>query len=93
MRIAFSSVGSLTVVKGITPFLRLNVFHVFCLQEMSDATSLLTLLLCMVILMVPMMAFRFHSVNYSLSMSDRFRLKERLSAIRHLIYHTFKPFS
>jgi hypothetical protein len=49
---------------------------------MGEATFWFTLVLVIVILMIPVVAWRFYFVDVSPTLSDRVRLKQRLSAIR-----------
>ena len=52
------------------------------MQAMGEATFWFTLVLVIVILMIPVVAWRFYFVDVSPTLSDRVRLKQRLSAIR-----------
>ena len=49
---------------------------------MGEATFWFTLVLSIVILMIPVVAWRFYFVDVHPTLSDRVRLKQRLSAIR-----------
>lgn len=53
-------------------------------QAMGEATFWFTLVLSIVILMIPVVAWRFYFVNFNPTFSDRIRLKQRLSAIRYV---------
>jgi hypothetical protein len=85
-----SYVGSLTKVSRnypIVTFLSLflspnDEFSNF--QAMGEATFWFTLVLSIVILMIPVVAWRFYFVDVHPTLSDRVRLKQRLSAIRYV---------
>ncbi|XP_046439096.1 probable phospholipid-transporting ATPase IM isoform X3 [Daphnia pulex] len=51
-------------------------------KAMGEATFWFTLVLSIVILMIPVVAWRFYFVDVHPTLSDRVRLKQRLSAIR-----------
>jgi hypothetical protein len=51
---------------------------------MGEATFWFTLVLSIVILMIPVVAWRFYFVDVHPTLSDRVRLKQRLSAIRYV---------
>ena len=53
-------------------------------KAMSEATFWFTLVLSIVILMIPVVAWRFYFVDVQPTLSDRVRLKQRLSAIRYV---------
>ena len=58
---------------------------------MSEATFWSTLVLSIVILMIPVVAWRFYFVDVHPTLSDRVRLKQRLSAIRYFITTPLDP--
>ena len=58
---------------------------------MSEATFWSTLVLSIVILMIPVVAWRFYFVDVHPTLSDRVRLKQRLSAIRYFIMTPLDP--
>ena len=63
---------------------------------MGEATFWFTLVLSIVILMIPVVAWRFYFVDVHPTLSDRVRLKQRLSTIRYVFFFlltTSIPFS
>lgn len=59
---------------------------------MGEATFWFTLVLSIVILMIPVVAWRFYFVDVHPTLSDRVRLKQRLSAIRLVFLSYFSIF-
>lgn len=55
---------------------------------MGEATFWFTLVLSIVILMIPVVAWRFYFVDVHPTLSDRVRLKQRLSTIRYVFFST-----
>ena len=55
----------------------------FLYKAMGEATFWFTLVLSIIILMIPVVAWRFYFVDVHPTLSDRVRLKQKLSAIRY----------
>jgi hypothetical protein len=56
---------------------------IFDFQAMSEATFWFTTVVTVIILMIPVLAWRFYFVDVCPTLSDRVRLKQRLALLRY----------
>jgi hypothetical protein len=57
---------------------------IFNFQAMSEATFWFTTVVTVIILMIPVLAWRFYFVDVCPTLSDRVRLKQRLALLRYV---------
>jgi hypothetical protein len=54
------------------------------MQAMTEATFWFTAVITVIILMIPVLAWRFYFVDVCPTLSDRVRLKQRLAQLRYV---------
>jgi len=62
----------------------LTCIFLFIIQAMSEATFWFTTVITVIILMIPVLAWRFYFVDVCPTLSDRVRLKQRLAQLRYV---------
>lgn len=69
-----------------------NVYFWFAVQALNEATFWFTMVITVIILTIPVLAWRFYFVDVCPTLSDRVRLKQRLAQLRYVVLSsTGKP--
>ena len=74
----------LNVLNWLSGKLLLICIFRFISQAMSEATFWFTTVITVIILMIPVLAWRFYFVDVCPTLSDRVRLKQRLAQLRYV---------